>query len=226
MAIAFKTSEQETSDSFGSDDVVGRFRSGYQTTSGRPVGLDNFRVTTGDPTVAEAIMELMGADDSGVSEWDTSTEETLQVFTQTSEVPIIVEPKGVRATLVLWSRSGKKIVETDGEYIIEDGELTDRLWDGRDKTLPELKNDARDGVGPAPSLQVYFRLASNPDLGKFKFFSGSWTAIDGFNVAEDRIAEIGGPANATLKLERVEFTNKQGENVSFVKPVIKVHGAA
>lgn len=226
MPIAFKTNQNEDGGGASSDDIVGRFRSGYQTSSGRPMSLDAFRVTTGDQEVAERIAEVFGSDDSGVSEWETSTEERLQVFTEATEVPIIIEPKGVRATLVLWSRQGKKIVETDGEYLIEDGQVTDKPWDGAYKDLQQLKADAKDGIGPGPSLQCYFRLAEEPDLGKFKYFSGSWTAIESFNAAEARVAEIGGPANATLSLERVEFTAKDGTNVSFVKPKVTVHGPA
>lgn len=224
MAISFNIPQADSTPRTA-DDVVGRMRSGYQTSSGRPVSLDAFRVTTGDKEVADTIASLLGADESGVSTWETSTDEVLQVFTDAKELPIIIEPKSVKATLVLWSNKGAKIVETDGQFLIEDGKVTDKEWAGAGKSLPEMKADAQAGVGPAPSLQVYFRLADNPELGKFKFFSGSWGAIEAFSAAELAVDAIGGPARATLSLERVEFTNKEGQNVSFVKPALKVHGA-
>lgn len=227
MPIAFKTStDNNEGGGSHSDDVVGRFRSGYQTSSGRPMGLDAFRITTGDPDVAAAIADLMGSDDSGVSEWDTSTEEKLQVFTETSELEIIVDPSAIKATLVLWSQRGKKIVETDGTFLIEDGKLTGKEWDGSHKDLQQIKKDAKDGVGPAPSLQVYFRLAESPELGKFKYFSGAWTAIETFNKVEERLAEMDAPARVLLSLERVEFTAKDGTEVSYVRPSLKVLGPA
>lgn len=222
MAISFNIPTDSTKRV--ADEIVGRFRSGYQTTAGRPVSLDAFRITTGDNEVAEAVMAMFGADDTGVSTWDTSTEETLQVFTEAAEVPIIVEPRAIKATLVLWSNKGAKIIETDGQYEIVDGKVTDTPWAGAGKSLAEMKADAQAGVGPAPSLQVYFRLADNPDLGKFKYFSGSWGAIEQFSAAELAVEKIGGPARATLGLERIEFVNKDGQNVSYVKPTLRVHG--
>jgi hypothetical protein len=224
MSISFKAEEGTSTDT--SDDVVGRFRSGFLTSGGRPQSLDAFRVTTGDPDIAEAVSELMGADGSGVSSWETSTEEKLQVFTTTSEVAIIVEPASIKASLVLWSRGGKKIVETDGSYLIEDGKLTDNQWDGASLPMAKVKQNAKDGVGPSPSLQVYFRLAESPGLGKFKYFSGAWTAIDTFNAAESRVESLGGACDAMLSLEKVEFTAKDGTEVSYFRPSLKVLGLA
>ena len=224
MGIAFKTPEGQEDGDRHVDDVVGRFRSGFQSSSGRPVSLDAFRLTTGDPDVAASIAGLMGSDDTGISSWETVTEEKLQVFTETAELDIIVEPGSIKATLVLWSQRGKKIVETDGTFLIEDGVLTDKPWEGASKDLKQIKSDAADGIGPKPSLQCYFRLADNPELGKFKYFSGSWTAIDAFNKAEAKVDAIGGPSVAVLGLERVEFTTNAGKDVSYVKPSLKVVG--
>lgn len=226
MAISFNIPATEAKTRVV-DEVVGRFRSGYQTASGRPVSLDAFRVTTSDREVAATLAELYGTDGEGdaVSTWDTTTDEVFQTFTKATEVPIIVEPKSIRTSLVLWSNKGAKIVETDGQFLIEDGKVTDKPWAGAGKPLAEMKADAQAGVGPAPSLQVYFRIAGYEDLGKFKFFSGSWGAIEAFSAAEVAVDKIGGAARATLGLERVEFTNRDGQNVSFVKPTIKVHGA-
>ena len=222
MSISFKAEEGTTSES--SDDVVGRFRSGFLTTGGRPMSLDSFRVTTGDPDIAQAVSEIMGSDETGVSSWETSTEEKLQVFTTTNELEIIVEPSSIKASLVLWSRGGKKIVETDGTYLIVDGDVTEDEWDGAHLPMAKVKQNAKDGVGPSPSLQVYFRLAEAPGLGKFKYFSGAWTAIETFNQAKARIEELGQAVRAILSLENVEFTAKDGTDVSYYRPSLKVLG--
>ena len=211
----------------GVDDIVARFRTGYQDEVGNPVGLSEFRVTTGDPEVAEALAELMGSDEDGVTTWDTKTEENLQVFTTTSKVDIILDgPHAVRSSLVLWGQQAK-ILETDGEYLYDDdGNLTDEVWPGATQSLAQMKEAARKGKGPKPSLQAYFRLADLPDIGKIRFFAGAWTAIDNFSKAEAKLAEIDGPAVGTLELERVEFTAKSGDEVRYTKPKLTITGPA
>lgn len=203
------------------DDVVGRFRSGFQANN-RPVALDAWRITTADFAVAEKVHDLLGGEEP--SEWETKTGEIHQVFTDAQSVDIILET--AKASLVLWSAKGGKIRETDGEFLIEDGKLTDKPDPDRHLSLAERKEMAKAGSGPEPSLQAYFRLADAPELGKFKFFSGSWTAIESFSDAEVALAEEGGPLKATLELEVVEYTTSSGENRRFTKPNIITGGAA
>lgn len=206
-----------------SDDVVGRFRSGFQANN-RPVALDAWRVTTADPEVAEKVAVILGAED-GVSEWETQTGEIYQVFGSAPKVEVILDH--VRTSLVLWSNKGGKILESDGEYLIEDGQVTSRPDPDAGLPLAERKEKARLGTGPGPSLQAYFHLASDPDLGKFKFFSGSWTAMTNFSDAEAALMAADGPLLADLELERVSWTDKAtGQERSFVKPVITVKGPA
>lgn len=220
MPISIFTPEAEASATGSSDDVVGRFRAGYQV-NGRPMGLDKFRLTTGDPEVADKALALLGDDDgSGVSEWETKTEENLQIFTEADLVPIILDSKGaVRSSLVLWGRKGM-LYETDGTFLIKDGELTDEEAPCAGWDIKRLKSEASNGMGPDPSIRVFFRLAADPELGRLKFFSSSWTALDEFAEAEALVEDLGFPCSADLWLERVEFTTKEGEDRSFVKPRI------
>jgi len=225
MGINIFNVNEENADgqvSSSSNDVAGRFRSGYQVDD-RPVGLTEWRVTTGDPEVAEAIATFLGAEEP-VSKWETKTGEDRQVFTTSNKVNIIVEPKSVKATLVLWGQGGK-ICETDGTYLYDDeGNLTDELCVfTAGKTVQELKDNARAGKGPGPSLQVYFRLADAPEAlegRKFKFFSGSWTALDAFGKIADQMAEAQYPVEFTLELEVISFKNKKGEEITYTKPVL------
>jgi len=81
------------------DDVVGRFRSGYQL-NGTPAALTEWRITTGDPEVAAAVYDLLGGD--APQEWPAKGEDNLEVFTATGEVEILLAgPKAVRQRLVL-----------------------------------------------------------------------------------------------------------------------------
>lgn len=208
----------------GTNDIVGRFRSGHQLND-RPIALREWRVTTGDPDVAGTVAELLNAEEP-YSEWETQTDEIFEIFGSESKVDVLFDgPGAVRATFVVWGRKGK-LLETDGTHLIEDGKVTDQICQQTyGKTLKEIKAEAAK-TGIEPSLQAYFRLAADPDLGKFKFFSGSWTAIDYFDKAETKLAEIDGPAKGTLELELVEWTDKQtGQERSYTRPKIKVTGA-
>jgi len=92
--------------------------------------------------------------------------------------------------------------------------------------LAERKQKAQNGTGPSPSLQAYFRLVDAPELGKFKYFSGSWTAIENYAEAESQLAVIDGPARATLLLDVVSWTDREsGQERSFTRPKITVIGA-
>lgn len=209
-------------------EVVGRFRAGYQA-SGRPVGLSAFRVTTPDEAVASKVLEVMGTapDHSPQPEkWETSTDEVWEVFTDAPEVDIIVDgPGAIQASFVLWGQSGK-ILETDGTYLIEDGKVTDEVCTmTQGKTLKEILAAGRAGKGPSPSLAVYFTLADAPELGKFRFYSSSGTAIEAFGEEASRLEELEGPQRYLLALKKVEF-ERDGETIRYTKPVLTYQGAA
>lgn len=200
------------------EDVVGRFRSGALQ-SNRPVSLDEWRVTTGDPEVAETIQGIMGGDEPET--WETKGEDNIEVYTTTSSVDIILDgPNAVKSAMVLWGRNG--IIHTSDGETLSTGEPDPMAG----KSLQERKEAAKAGYGSEPSVQVYFKLEGHEDLGKFKFFSGSWTLAEAIGAVEDKLAEIDGPARATLSLEVVEYTTKAGREVRFTKPVLNVKGAA
>lgn len=218
MAInIFKVDPNAKSQRF-SDDIVGRFRSGAQV-NGRPLALEEWRVTTGDPEVAKAVQDMLGGDDP--QEWATQTEETLEVFTKSKTLEVVFDgPGAIRSGMVLWGRNGI-IHQCDGEVTTE-GTACPQAG----KTVKERKEAAKAGHGCEPNIQVYFRLAEDPDLGKFKFFSGSWTLAEDIGDAEAALERIDGPARGTLTLEVVEYTTKAGQHRRFTKPVVKVKGPA
>jgi len=207
------------------DDVVGRFRSGYQL-NGTPAALTEWRVTTGDPEVAAAIYDLLGGD--APQEWPAKGEDNLEVFTASGEVEILLAgPKAVRQRLVLWGRNGKPIYTTDGET--KDDGTPDP---DAELTFPERKQRGRDGIGPTPDVDVYFKIVGSEDLGVFQFKTGSWSILQDFAYEGtlEKLEEINGPTRATIKLEEVSFVAKngprKGQTVSYTKPVLKVKGPA
>jgi hypothetical protein len=207
------------------DDVVGRFRSGHQL-GGQPASLDEWRVTTGDPEVADKVYELLGGD--APQSWETKGEDNLEVFTAVPEVEIILaDPKALRQRMVLWSRQGKLVIDSDGETYADgtpdpDAELT----------FAERKKKGQDGLGPSPQIEVYFRLAAEPDLGIFKYQTSSWSLASDLvrNQTEEELAEIDGPTLATIGIEEVSFVAKngprKGQTVTYNKPVLTIKGAA
>lgn len=211
------------------DDVVGRFRAGH-TINNRPASLDDWRITTGDPEVAEKVFELFGG--QAPQEWESKGEDNLEVFTASAEVDIIIErASALTQRMVLWGRSGKPIYVSDGEHILdEQGHPTDELDPDADLTFAERK--AKRETGATPDVDLYFRLADEPDLGIFKFKTGSWGFVSdlAYNGIVDKLEAIDGPARASLTLEPVSFVAKngprKGQTVSYTKSELVVHGAA
>jgi len=210
------------------DDVVGRFRSGHQL-NGLPAALEDWRVTTDDPEVAANIQTLMGGDEP--QEWEAKGGDNIEVFTTTKSVEIILAgSKAVRERMVLWGRNGKLIMAGDGETLDWPEDKAGTPDPDADLPFAERKAKGQDGTGMTPQIEVYFKLADQPDLGVFKFQTGSWSLAR--DLAADRtvdqLEQIGGPVRATLDLEHVEFTAKNGKRagqlVSFTKPNLKING--
>jgi hypothetical protein len=71
-------------------------------------------------------------------------------------------------------------------------------------------------------VRATFRLLDLPDLGLWRFNSASWQLASAVNEAEAALAAAGGEADGVLRLELVEYTTKNGRNVSYTKPIIEV----
>lgn len=202
------------------EDVVGRFRSGHQI-NGRPLALSTWRVTTGDPDVADEVHSMLGGD--APAKWEARGEDDIEVFTAAETVDIIVaSPKAVRSEMVLWGRTNKAIRRCDG---VRQGEPNDGASCACPHAFADRKAAAQEGTGCQPSITIWFKLADAPELGVFKFQTGSWSMVKEIGEAEAKLAEIDGPARAKLTLELVEYTTKQGRAVSYTKPVLKVISA-
>lgn len=201
------------------DDLVGRFRSGYQI-NGRPATLEAWRVTTGDPDVAETVVEILGGEDA--QEWAAKGEDVLEVFTTAESVDVILDgPNAIRAEMVLWGANGP-IRKCNGVEQLGDDAGEDCVCPG---AFADRKSYADKGKGCKPSITVYFRLAAAPDLGVFKFTSGSWSLAKDIGPAEEKLEAIDGKARARLTLEVVEYESA-GQKKRFVKPVVEILGAA
>jgi hypothetical protein len=220
-----------------SDDIVGRFRSGRLIKLGTketPESLNEWRVTTGDPTVAAKIAELLGGE---VESWETDKEDNLQILTDAPTVQIVIEPDGVDASFKQFVPGAGLTHHCDGfTYLSPDEDKGQSC--GCPSLIAERKLKATQQRGPKPSVDVEFRLLDAPTLGKFRFNSGSWKLVEGLAPLFRALDEYGNAGDgdvkgkqvrASLTIENVTYVPQKGpragQTVSYNKPVIKIFGA-
>lgn len=206
-----------------SSDFVGRFRAGMQLNN-RPVSLSEWRITTGDPDVAQAVAGLFGGKPE---KWETTKDDSLQVLTDVDAVKVIVDnADAVSFRMALFGMTGKPIHACDGVEFIDTEDPRYGQPCGCPTSLQERKAAAKAGHGPKPDGRIVFRLAADPERGKFRLVTSSWEFMKAIEGVWRDLEAVGGPALATLKLELVEFTTKSGIDVRYRKPVLQVHGPA
>lgn len=210
---------RERSSQFAND-IVGRFRSG-RLVGKTPEALNEWRVTTGDPVVAELITGLMGGESA---EWDTDKEDNLEILTDSKSVDIIIDSSAkLDASMKLFGNSGL-VHHCDGvEFLSPDEDKGEAC--GCPPLLEDRKAKARSGRGPKPSVDLVFKLEASPESGYFRFNSGSWELVKVLHTVIESIDKFDGPVRATLAIENVSYTTKAGRDVSFNKPNIAVVGA-
>ena len=196
--------------SFGQDDIVGNIRSGMQI-DGKPVALQEWRVTTGDPDVAQVISDLYGGK---AESWETKSEQSLQVLTEASSLH--VQLISLQANFALWGRANTPIRICDGISQQDDANSPCAC----PSDVKEHKEAARAGTACQPNIRAVVRLTDNPDLGLFRYSSGSWQLAKEIGPIEAKINESDAPLEGTIHLEMVEWTTKQGQNRAFTKPII------
>ena len=216
--MAIRVFEVDTDKPKGpSSDIVGRFRAGRQI-QGRPVALTEWRVTSGDPEVLDTIANLYGAAE-GPQAWETKSDEKLEIVTEQNSVEIIMDATNVRSRMVLRGMKGI-IRECDG---VTQADNTPCVCPSG---LADRKQASRDGSGCDPDVTVFFRLADDPDLGRFRFSTGSWNVAKEIGGLVSKLESIGGDARVAMSIERVEWTDKaSGQDRSFHKAKFDVLGA-
>lgn len=199
------------------DDIVGRFRSGYQV-NGRPAALTEWRVTTDDQEVADYISETYEGDEPQT--WETKGDDDIEVFTKTEKVDVILSGESaIEARMVIWARGQKRLVTCDGTVAETDGKPHECNIGG---FTSKREHEEQEHVCE-PNVQVVFRLADNPDLGLFKFQTGSWSMATAIHKAIGDFAKHGHEARGTLALEVVEYESG-GSTRRFTKPVLTITG--
>ena len=204
-------------------DFVGRFRSGAQTAAGRPLSLQEWRVTTSDPAVADAIANLYGGTPQN---WQTKTDETTEVYTTESSMKIILDgPESVSSGLILWGRNNQPIRKCDGQI---QGDPNAGAACVCPSDINERREAAKAGSGCDISISLVFRLADPEarDLGLWRFNSSSWTLAREIGSATSDLDALDGPALAELSLVQVSYETRAGQRREFTKPVLTILGPA
>ena len=200
-----------------------QFRSGMRR-NGQMRQLAKWRVMAADPKIADAIQQLMGG--SAPAETEPDKPFNLEVLTDSDSVEIVIDgPDVIKEQLILWGPAGAGPIHVcDGEFFLDPAE--DRGTPcGCPRTLKERKAASRKKRGPAPYIVIPFRFAEDYDLGCGKYIATAWTFAETVHLVKNDLAQVGAPALCRLRIEKVEFENRDGELVSYRKPAIDVIGS-
>ncbi|WP_181009009.1 hypothetical protein [Streptomyces sp. SM12] len=203
-------------------DTVGRFRSGRMV-GRRPESLDEWRVTTGDPAVADAVSQLLGG---RAEEWETQGEDGLEILTNAKSVGIVIDgSNSIKADMRQYANS-QLFHHCDGvEYLSPEEKRGNPC--GCPRLFAERKELAKAG-GPKPNIDIRFKLAEDVNLGYFRFVTGSWDMVKALGDLTDNLSDAQGPVRAELRIEPVSFTAKSGPRagqvITYNRPVIEVAG--
>lgn len=216
----FDNAEKPSKGKF-SEDLVGRFRAGYVTSSGDPASVTAWRITTGDPDVAETLAEMYGGTPQEWAPGSAKAEDIIEVFTEAESVEVILDGhSAIRSEMIMFGPAGP-IRRCDGveQKGTEPGDPDTGAACACPAALDDRRKAAKKGKGCKPSVTIFFRLADAPDLGKFKFQSSSWILAEDIAKAEAALDRIDGPARAKLTLVQVETSSRK-----FTKTVVEVLG--
>jgi hypothetical protein len=211
-----------------SEDLVGRIRTGTMLNN-RPMSLQTFRLTTGDPTVADAFAEQYGGTPA---EWATTKEDNLEVISTATSLNI--ELLSLQSGNVLFSATNTLIRSCDG---IKQQDESPCWCKTQYSTQTEMNAGNKQGIACGPVVKATMKLPELPELGIFYFESQSkklahgdpeWTRNkldDGevfsepIGVAEEALKRLGPGAFGTLEMVGVSYT-QNGQAVRYTKPVL------
>jgi hypothetical protein len=183
------------------DELVGTFRSGHQDARGNPRSLEAWRVTSDDPDVVEAVSELLGGT---AQEWD-SEKEPIEAFTEASTIAVIFEPESIRSGFALWGNRSL-VQRCDGEIVTwskDDPDDVGKPCACAGKKREDRRKAAKNGTGCKPDVSIVFSLAALPDLGKFRFNSGSEILLEDIQDVEEIVASATEPRTGSMTLEKI-----------------------
>lgn len=205
------------------DDHAFNLSFGKSLGGGRLTTFTEWRFTTGNREIADAIAELYGG---APREWETAHDDGLEILTNTSSLEIVLAgPQAIRDPMEQWDRNTNQLVHRcDGVSFLEN---PFRPQDepgtpcGCPKLLADRKEAAKAGRGPKPAIQIEFRLADDLDLGLGAYKTGSWGMAGELYLSQGNLEHFG-ESLATLSLEHIT-SQKTGK--SWTAPRLRVKSA-
>jgi hypothetical protein len=196
--------------SFGEDDFVGTIKTGEQI-NGRPVALSEFRVVSDDPNVCKALAEKFNGEVSTFQSMNGAEKHQVHNLGETIDIVLLT----IKSRFALKDNNNQVIRSCSGE----------QQYDEK-KSSCVCPSDVREMKQKAdsckPDIFAVCRFKGLEELGKFRFYSGSWNLAEQVNAVEQDLEAAGGEADAEFSIVQVSYQTKQGQNRSFSKPSIKV----
>lgn len=209
---------------------------GHQV-NGVPKSLDSFRVTTGDPLLADDIAETYGGTPQ---EWVTKTEEVIEVLTDAKRLEVII--CSLDSEYAFWGLGGERPLRACNGEAQKDEKSSPCACKAMFPDAKSWKEAAKQKAACQPVVKATFRLVDLPDAGVGRFQSSSWGLHDGdphwlkdkmdagriwqppIGLLQDELDGHGGRAMGIIEIVGVTFEKKDNTNFSFNKPQITITG--
>ena len=180
-------------------DLVGTIRTGKQDKAGNPYSLDSFRFTADHPDITDKLAELYGGK---TGEWNTTNPDKYELISETSS--LLVEVRHFDSEMVLWG-ANKPIFVCDG--------VTQKDEAGTPCRCPsdywEHRELAKEGKACKPNIRGKLILVDAPEVGMFKYTSGSWLLASDVKEIEDYLDNA--PHGSQMLFEIEQYETKQGQ---------------
>ena len=182
------------------DGCVGQIRIGGAK-NGVPFTTETIRITADESKTLAKLAKKLGGDPV---EWETNKSDRFEILTDNNSVE--VECYEWDAAFERWHEK-KRVNHCDGKQQFN-GEPCECPF-----SIDEKKEAAKQGKACKPKFKAKVGFADDPELGKFRFESGSWNLLKKSNVIEEHIAD----GHAPIEIAIGDFTNKKGQLVRFPK---------
>lgn len=195
-----------------SSEPVGRFH--YATLlRNRLQVITSWQVSADDYQVRARVADLLGRASQDIGA------DILSITTETTTIEVILHGPG--ALRLRWCRDGCRTC--DGKVQSDNGTQRSCMCP---PSLPERRTATRHGRGCEPRVEVFFRLAQDPDLGVFTFASGSWSLTEQVINARISLQADSQPTRARLSLQRTLHRLYSGRTLAYTRPVLAVVGTS
>jgi len=200
-----------------SGQFAGRLR--YDTfVNGRTCILPTWLIATSDRHVAARVVILLGgrlhADEDGDDQESTSG-----ILTNDAAIDILLDgPQAIRLRML--RRHGSTVLRSCNGRTQQTSLGTQPC-----QCPPTLKGRwqaAKAGGGCEPLIQVAFRLAVDPTLGRFLLSSANWAFADHATTVKAALRRRHGPVRARLAIDRTLHTTTNGTTFAYTRPTITI----